>query len=78
MHNTLSRQYTSRSPNIETHGALVLPDCALDVIKRNAVDGRRFSQMLAEALNRYQNRIIDAAQVIAEIVELTESPARRG
>jgi Type I restriction enzyme HindI endonuclease subunit-like, C-terminal len=46
------------------------------VIKRNAVGGRRFSQMLAEAFNRYQNRIIDAAQVIAEIVELTESPTR--
>lgn len=29
--------------------------------------------MLSEALNRYQNRTIDAAQVIAEIVELAKA-----
>jgi type I restriction enzyme R subunit len=41
--------------------------------KRNAVAGRRFSEMLSEALNRYQNRTIDAAQVIAEIVEIAKA-----
>ena len=41
--------------------------------KRNVVQGRKFSQMLAEALNRYQNRTIDAAQVIAEIVEIAKA-----
>lgn len=41
--------------------------------KRNVVAGRRFSEMLSEALNRYQNRTIDAAQVIAEIVELAKA-----
>jgi type I restriction enzyme R subunit len=29
--------------------------------------------MLSEALNRYQNRTIDAAQVIAEIVEIAKA-----
>jgi type I restriction enzyme R subunit len=41
--------------------------------KRNVVAGRKFSEMLSEALNRYQNRTIDAAQVIAEIVELAKA-----
>lgn len=49
--------------------------------KRNVVAGRRFSEMLSEALNRYQNRTIDAAQVIAEIVEIAnaiQEQKRRG
>lgn len=40
---------------------------------RNIVAGRKFSEMLAEALNRYRNRTIDAAQVIAEIVEIAKA-----
>jgi type I restriction enzyme, R subunit len=43
------------------------------IAKRNVVAGRKFSEMLSEALNRYQNRTIDAAQVIAEIVELAKA-----
>jgi hypothetical protein len=58
----LSRQCTSRNQTSKTHGTIVLPDSALDVIKRNVVAGRKFSQMLAEARNRYQNRTIDAAK----------------
>jgi type I restriction enzyme, R subunit len=41
--------------------------------KRNIVAGRKFSEMLSDALNRYQNRTIDAAQVIAEIVEIAQA-----
>ncbi len=41
--------------------------------QRNVVAGRKFSEMLADALNRYQNRTIDAAQVIAEIVEIAKA-----
>ncbi|MCY1137647.1 type I restriction endonuclease subunit R [Actinoplanes sp. Pm04-4] len=41
--------------------------------RRNVVAGRKFSEMLSEALNRYQNRTIDAAQVIAEIVEIAKA-----
>ncbi|MET9317249.1 type I restriction endonuclease subunit R [Kribbella sp. NPDC003505] len=49
--------------------------------RRNVVAGRKFSEMLSEALNRYQNRTIDAAQVIAEIVEIAkaiQAQKRRG
>lgn len=51
------------------------------IARRNVVQGRRFSEMLAEAPNRYQNRTLDAAQVIAEIVELSkqiQEQRRRG
>ena len=41
--------------------------------KSNVVAGRKFSEMLSEALNRYQNRTIDAAEVIAEIVEIAKA-----
>ena len=34
------------------------------------VAGKRFSEMLAASILRYQNRTIDAAQVVAELVEL--------
>lgn len=40
--------------------------------KRNVVAGKKFSEMLTAALNRYQNRSITAAQVMAEIVELAK------
>jgi type I restriction enzyme R subunit len=40
--------------------------------RRNVVAGRQFSEMLADALNRDQNRAIDAAQVVAEIVEIAK------
>jgi type I restriction enzyme R subunit len=41
--------------------------------RRNYVAGRKFSEMLAEAMNRYQNRAITSSQVIAEIVELAKA-----
>ena len=48
----------------------------LDQIKvrmtRNAVQGRKFSAMLEEAIRRYQNRSIEAAQVILELIELAK------
>ena len=37
---------------------------------RNAVQARKFSEMLEEAIRRYQNRSIEAAQVILELIEL--------
>ena len=39
---------------------------------RNAVQGRKFSAMLEEAIRRYQNRSIEAAQVILELIELAK------
>ncbi|MBB5633412.1 type I restriction enzyme R subunit [Cryobacterium mesophilum] len=41
--------------------------------KRNVVAGKQFSQMLAESVLRYQNRTLDAAQVVAELVALAKS-----
>ncbi|MEV0570195.1 type I restriction endonuclease subunit R [Dactylosporangium sp. NPDC050588] len=41
--------------------------------RRNVVAGRKFSEMLSDALNRYQNRTIDAAQIISEIVEIAKA-----
>jgi type I restriction enzyme R subunit len=40
--------------------------------KRNLVAGRAFSEMLAASLLRYQNRSLDAAQVVAELVALAQ------
>ena len=37
---------------------------------RNAVQARKFSEMLEAAISRYQNRSIEAAQVILELIEL--------
>lgn len=38
--------------------------------RRNLIQSRSFSEMLEQTVRRYQNRTIEAAQVIAELVEL--------
>jgi type I restriction enzyme R subunit len=38
--------------------------------RRNLVQGRSFAEMLDQSLRRYQNRAIEAAQVIEELIEL--------
>lgn len=38
--------------------------------KQNVVQARSFAEMLEEALRRYRNRAIEAAQVIEELIEL--------
>ncbi|MEM3126489.1 MAG: type I restriction endonuclease subunit R, partial [Candidatus Woesearchaeota archaeon] len=40
--------------------------------KDNKVKSKKFSEMLAEAIRKYQNRSIDSAQVIAELIELAK------
>src|SRR5207344_1075032 len=40
--------------------------------RRNLVQARLFSHMLEEALRRYQNRAIEAAQVIEELIALAK------
>ncbi len=42
------------------------------VERRNIVAGRQFSEMLAEALNKYHNRGIDQAEVMRALVELAK------
>lgn len=43
------------------------------VSKRNIVTGKAFSEMLEASVLRYQNRTLDAAQVVTELVALAES-----
>ena len=39
--------------------------------RKNVVQARSFAQMLEQTLRRYQNRAIEAAQVIEELIQLT-------
>jgi type I restriction enzyme R subunit len=65
---------TSDQQNLQLEAVRRLIQGEVKVIsQRNVVAGRKFSEMLSEALNRYQNRTIDAAQVIAEIVEIAKA-----
>jgi len=38
--------------------------------KTNLVQGKKFSELLAEAVKRYQNGLVDSAQVIEELIKL--------
>jgi type I restriction enzyme R subunit len=40
--------------------------------RKNVVESRRFSEMLENSIRKYQNRSIDTASVIAELVQLAE------
>lgn len=40
--------------------------------RKNLVQSRSFSEMLEQTIRRYQNRSIEAAQVIAELIELAK------
>ncbi|MEX2554097.1 MAG: type I restriction endonuclease subunit R [Actinomycetota bacterium] len=40
--------------------------------RKNVVQGRSFAEMLENALRRYQNRAIEAAQVIEELIQLAK------
>jgi len=49
--------------------------------RRNIVQARSFTEMLEEAIRRYQNRAVSSAQVIAELIALAEEmreASRRG
>ena len=41
--------------------------------KRNVVQARKFSEMIEASLRRYQNRAIETAQVIEELIELAKN-----
>jgi len=41
--------------------------------KMNKIENKKFSKMLEEAILKYQNRSIDSAQVIAELIELAKN-----
>lgn len=65
---------TSENKNLQLEMIKRLISAEVKVVgRRNVVAGREFSEMLAAAMNRYQNRAIDAAQVVAEIVEIAKA-----
>ena len=45
--------------------------------KKNVVQARSFAEMLEESIRRYQNRAIEAAQVIEEMIALAKDMATR-
>ena len=40
--------------------------------RTNVVKQRKFSELLKNALTKYQNRSVEAAQVIAELIEMAK------
>ncbi|MBA8817075.1 type I site-specific restriction-modification system R (restriction) subunit [Microbacterium halimionae] len=46
----------------------ILNDHIRTVQRKNFVQGRKFSEMLDEAVNRYRNRSLSTAETIAEVV----------
>ncbi|WP_407944711.1 type I restriction enzyme endonuclease domain-containing protein [Gemmatimonas sp.] len=64
----------SKSPNLQIEMLKrILNDEIRRVGKRNIVTGRQFSEMLSQSILRYQNRTLDAAQVVAELVALAQT-----
>ena len=41
-------------------------------MRKNVVQARSFAEMLEEAINKYQNRAIEAAEIIEELINLTK------
>lgn len=50
----------------------LLNDHIRTVQRTNVVQARRFSEMLAEAINRYTNRSLTTAEIIAELVQMAK------
>ena len=46
--------------------------------RKNVVQARSFSEMLEQSLRRYQNRSVEAAQVIEELIELARAMREAG
>ena len=46
--------------------------------RKNVVQARTFSEMLEQSLRRYQNRAVEAAQVIEELIELAREMREAG
>lgn len=67
----LSTIQVSRYTNLQVEALTkLLKDEVRKIERRNVVQGKRFSERLQEAINKYQNRALDAAAVVTELVEL--------
>lgn len=64
---------TKEKPNLQI-GLLrrLLNDQIRTVKRTNVVQSRKFSEMLDEAVNRYSNRTLTSAEIIAELVDLAK------
>ena len=70
----VSKFTTSKTPNLQIEVLKrILAGEITRISRRNIVTGRQFSEMLEQSLLRYQNRTLDAAHVVAELVELAKS-----
>lgn len=64
----------SDRPNIQMEALKRLLNSEIRAIaKRNLVQGRQFSELLSASLLRYQNRSLDTAAVVAELVQLAQA-----
>ena len=69
----------SKNPNLQIEMLKkLLSDEIGRVGKRNIVTGRQFSELLSQSILRYQNRTLDAAQVVAELVALAKALQAEG
>jgi type I restriction enzyme R subunit len=69
----VSRFKQSKTPNLQIEMLKrILSEEIRRFGRRNIVTGRAFSEMLEQSILRYQNRTLDAAQVVAELVELAK------
>jgi type I restriction enzyme R subunit len=63
----------SDRPNLQAELLKKLINDRIRSLRRsNIVEARRFSEMLDEAIRRYQNRTLSTAEIIAELVELAK------
>lgn len=62
-----------KHPNLQM-GLLrrLLNDQVRTYLRRNIVQGRKYSELLEEAINRYTNRSLSTAEIIAELVKLAK------
>lgn len=56
---------------VEALGRLIV-DSIQTRLRTNVVESRRFSEMLVDTINRYQNRAIEAAEVIEVLIDLAQ------
>jgi type I restriction enzyme R subunit len=64
----------STTPNLQIELLRrLLTDEIVRITRRNVVTGKIFSELLSNSLLKYQNRMLDAAQVVKELVELAQS-----
>jgi type I restriction enzyme R subunit len=72
--NFIDKFKKSNTPNLQIEMLRRILNMEIRLIgKRNIVTGRQFSALLAHSILRYQNRTLDAAEVVAELVALAQS-----